>query len=115
MLFSDLFRMVPGARVLPAGPMEQSIRLRGGCRPTLWVDGARLMTSEGADHLIQAMDLEAVEVYHSSTVPVEFGASSCGAIVVWTKRGEPTMQEGSFWKRVGFAAGFLLLAFLAAG
>jgi hypothetical protein len=115
MLFSDLFRMVPGARVVPSGALDQTILLRGGCRPTLWVDGARLMTSEGADHLLQTMDLEAVEVYHSSTVPVEFGSSSCGVIVVWTKRGEPTIGEGNFWKRVGFAAGFLLLAFLAAG
>ncbi|MGD2120742.1 MAG: TonB-dependent receptor [Gemmatimonadota bacterium] len=115
LLFSDIFRMVPGARVVPTGPLEQSILLRGGCRPTLWVDGARLMTSEGADHFLQTMDLEAVEVYHSSSVPVEFGTSSCGVIVVWTKRGEPTMKEGSFWKRLGVAAGLLLLAFLATG
>jgi hypothetical protein len=73
------------------------------------------MTSEGADHLLQAMDLEAVEIYHSSTAPVEFGASPCGVIVVWTKRGEPTIRKGSFWKRLGFAAGFLVLALLAAG
>jgi hypothetical protein len=115
MLFSDLFRMVPGARVVPAGPFDQSIRLRGGCRPTLWVDGARLMTSEGADHLLQTLDLEAVEIYHASSVPAEFGSSSCGAIVVWTKRGEPIVGDGSFWKRVAFAAGFLLLALLATG
>ena len=115
LLFSDLFRTIPGAQVVRSGPFDQSILLRGRCSPTLWVDGARLATSEGVDHLLQTMDLEAVEVYHSSTIPVEFGSSTCGAIVVWTKRGEPTMREGSFWKRLGVAAGFLLLAFMAAG
>jgi hypothetical protein len=57
MLFSDLLRMVPGARVVPSGPYDYSIRLRGGCTPVLVVDGMPLSTSEGADHLIQAMNL----------------------------------------------------------
>jgi hypothetical protein len=113
MLFSDLLRMVPGARVVPSGPYDYSIRLRGGCTPVLVVDGMPLSTSEGADHLIQAMNLEAVEVYTSVNFPVEFGSTTCGGIVVWTRRGEPNMRKGSFWRRMAFAVGFLALAIIA--
>jgi hypothetical protein len=113
MVFTDLFRMVPGARVVPAGTYNYSIRLRGGCRPSLWVDGMELMTSEGVDHLLPTMDLEAVEIYHSSSMPVEFGANPCGAIVVWTRRGEATGNPGSLWRRVAIALGFITLGFLA--
>ena len=113
MRFSDLFRMVPGARVVPAGMYDSAILLRGGCRPGIWVDGMRLGTSEGIDHLLQPMDLDAVEVYHSVNLPVEFGSNPCGAIVVWTRRGEPTVRKGSFWRRFAFGAAFLLLALIS--
>jgi len=113
MLFTDLLRMVPGARVVPTGPYDHTVRLRGGCRPALWVDGMPLMTVEGVDHLLPTMDLEAVEVYHSPSLPVEFGANGCGAIVVWTRRGEAGEGTGSLWRRLAFAVGFLALALLA--
>jgi len=59
------------------------------------------------------MDIEAVEIYHGVSLPVQFGSNSCGAIVVWTRRGEPVEGGGSFWKRFGIGAAFALLAFLA--
>ena len=111
---TDLLRMVPGAHVIPTGPFAYTVRLRGNCRPELWVDGMRLMTSEGMDDILPTMDLEAVEVYHSASLPVEFGSTPCGAIIVWTRRGEPGTGEGSFWRRLAFAAGFLTLALLLA-
>jgi outer membrane cobalamin receptor len=113
---SDLFRMVPGARVLPSGPFGQTVRLRGGCEPALWVDGLPLRTVEGMDDILSAMDLEALEVYHGVNLPVQFGSNPCGAIVAWTRRGEPGPPgRGSFWRRLAFAAGFVTLAFLAIG
>ena len=114
-LFTDILRMVPGARVVPTDPYNFTVRLRGGCRPTLWVDGMQLLTEEGMDDLLMPMDVEAVEVYHSAALPVQFGSSNCGAIVVWTRRGEPNTGEGSFWRKLAFAAGFLTLAFLLSG
>ena len=112
MLFTDLLRMVPGARVIPTQPYGYTVRLRGGCRPTLWVDGMKLLTEEGMDDILPVMDLEAVEVYHSASIPAEFGSSPCGAIVVWTRRGERATGEGSFWRRFAFAVGFSLLALI---
>jgi hypothetical protein len=69
----------------------------------------QLMTAEGMDHILPTIDLEAVEVYHASSLPVEFGSNPCGAIVVWTRRGEPGVGDGSFLRGLAFAAGFLLL------
>lgn len=112
---SDLFRMVPGARVSPSGPFGHTVRLRGGCQPTLWVDGVSLITMEGMDDILPVMDLEAVEVYHGVNLPVQFGANPCGAIVVWTRRGEPGPPGGSFWRRIAVAAGFVALALIVIG
>ncbi len=112
--FTDLLRMVPGARVVPAGPYGYTVRLRGNCRPQLWVDGMRLLSAEDMDDILPTMDLEAVEVYHSASLPVEFGSNNCGAIVVWTRRGEAAAGEGGLLRRLAIASGFLVLAFLLA-
>jgi hypothetical protein len=113
MLLTDLFRMVPGARVVPDGLYDYAVRLRGNCRPALWVDGHPLYAAEGMNHLLPTMDVEAVEIYHGVSVPVEFGSNPCGAIVVWTRPGERSLDDGGFWKKLAFAGGFLILAFLA--
>ena len=66
----DLFRMVPGARVNPSGPLWPRPYGSGAdARPGLWVDGMRLVTVEGMDDILPVMDLEAVEVYHGSKPP----------------------------------------------
>jgi len=113
MFFTDLLRTVPGARVVPVDSYDHTVLLRGGCRPALWVDGMQLMGVGGMDAVLPAMDLEAVEVYNGASLPVEFGANPCGAIVVWTRRGEPSVGTGSLWRRLLFAAGVITLALLA--
>jgi len=114
-VFTDLLRLVPGARVLPVGPNRFTVRLRGGCQPTLWVDGFKLMTTEEMDAILPTMDLEAVEVYHGASVPGRFPSNGCGAVVVWTRRGEPMAAQGSLWKRLAVAAGFILLGWVLVG
>ena len=110
--FSDLLRMVPGARVTPTSRWGQVVTLRGGCRPQLWLDGVRTVTSLGMDDLLPPMTVDAVEVYHGAQTPAEFGGDACGTIVVWTRRGEPGPAAGSFWKRVAVAVGFVAVAIL---
>jgi len=73
----------------------------------------QLMAVGGMDAVLPAMDLEAVEVYNGASLPVEFGANSCGAIVVWTRMGEPSVGTGSLWRRLLIAVGFLTLAVLS--
>jgi hypothetical protein len=110
---TDLLRTVPGLRVFPAGQFgEQAIRLRGNCRPAIIVDGIRTSIDTDVDHVLPPMDVEAVEVYRGAELPVQFGNNPCGAIVFWTRRGENTGGHGITLRRVGIAAGFILLAFI---
>jgi len=112
-VLTDLLRMVPGLRVVPGGPFgEQAIRLRGNCQPEIIVDGVRTTIGNDIDHVLPPMDVEAVEVYRGAELPVQFGNNSCGAIVVWTRRPEDTGGHGITWRRIGIAAGFILLAII---
>jgi hypothetical protein len=91
-VMTDLMRMTPGMSVSPNGQMGYVLRGRGGCTPDVIIDGMRVM--EGADeidNLIRPNEVDGVEVYTSSSgVPAQYagvGGSSCGAVLVWTKRG----------------------------
>jgi hypothetical protein len=109
---SDLFRSVPGARVSPGGlGVGGDVRLRGGCAPQLVVDGVALVMPARIDMLFQPGDLEALEVYHGPTAPIEYNArSSCGTIMVWTRNPpEPTGHNISF-KKFAVIVGFATLA-----
>ena len=52
------------------------------------VDG--LPVSDGAndlDSFVRPGEIGGVEVYNSAIgVPVQYGANSCGAVLIWTKR-----------------------------
>jgi hypothetical protein len=109
---SDLFRGVPGARVTPGGLGEGGgVALRGGCSPQLVVDGVALVMPARIDMLFQPGDLEALEVYHGPTAPIEYNArSTCGTIMVWTRNPpEPTGHNISF-KKLLVIVGFATLA-----
>ncbi len=93
---SDLFRMVPGFRVANGNTAPSSMRIRGSrCSPVFWLDGQPL--SGMVDFDFDAFDprsFEGIEIYSGpASVPVEFqrdrfGSSSCGTILLWSKRGE---------------------------
>ncbi len=110
--FTDLLRMVPGVTVTESSMSGGRIRMRGGCRPLVIMDGVRLMTDEGIDEFLLPDHVEAVEVYRGAQVPVEFGATGCGAVVVWTRVGEPIPGRGGFWKRALAGLTFLALGYL---
>jgi hypothetical protein len=112
LVFTDLLRTVPGARVVPVSYYGHGVLFRGGCAPSIVIDGLRLSPTRDLDALLQPMDVEALEVYTGSFIPAEFGPNSCGAIVVWTRRGEPNIGQGSFWRRLLVAVGFISLAWL---
>lgn len=94
---SDAFRRLPGMRfVSVSGGMGvrfmSSIGLRGagrgGCVPTIWLDGQAAPGMEIDE--IRAGDIHGIEIYRgASTIPAQFvkgGLAQCGAIVVWTRR-----------------------------
>jgi hypothetical protein len=82
---SDMLRMVPGVRVSPGRGAGNVVRMRGGCSPTLWLDGMPLRGTQ-IDEVVFPADVAGVEVYHSTGMPVQFMShGGCGAIVVWTR------------------------------
>lgn len=113
--FTDLLRMVPGARVVPVYPYGHSVRFRGRCVPEVWVDGTRVMSTSDLDSFLRPEDLEAVEVYSGAQLPAQFGPSACGAIVVWTRTGEPDTSPNSLLRQILIGVGFATLAFLLSG
>jgi outer membrane cobalamin receptor len=111
---SDLFRSVPGARIIPGRfGSGGDVRLRGGCSPQLVVDGVALVTPARIDGLFRPGDLEAIEVYHGPTAPIEYnGRSTCGTIMVWTRNPpEPAGYNMSIaFKKLAFIVGIATLA-----
>ena len=95
--FTDILRAVRSISVVPlAGGSGYTVRLKGttlarDCPPMLWVDNVRWGAADadgGPDRALFPSDVEGVEVYRPSAVPLEFasGDTSCGAVVVWTRR-----------------------------
>jgi hypothetical protein len=73
----------------------------GGCAPTLYLNGARMTfaAGESLDDFVSTDNLEGIEIYrHRMETPPEFvGIGHCGAIVFWTRTGEPSPRQG-FWR-----------------
>lgn len=107
---NDVFRAVPGVRLVPAGPGRLDITLRGGgmrrgasrqyCYPAVFIDGVR--TPAGGHYptylneTIPPGDVEGIEIYLGpSEVPPIFGGigSGCGAVVVWTRDARPGREQ----------------------
>jgi hypothetical protein len=112
---TDLLRRVPGGRIAAAPFLGSTLLLRGGCRPGIWIDGARISNVDGLDGLVSPNDVEAIEVYHTLELPVEFGSHPCGGVLIWTRVGTPGTGSSSgigFWRRLAIASGFLLLGII---
>lgn len=109
---SDLLRMMPGATVTPSASYGGEVRLRGQCRPDIWIDGVRTVPTVSLDELVTPMDVDAIEVYRGVELPARFGNSPCGAIIVWTRRPPRSATHGSMGKHIAIIVGFLLTAYL---
>jgi hypothetical protein len=95
---TDLLRSIAGVTVTESRSLATGnmVRMRssiggGGCTPVVWVDNIPLPAGLGIDQYINPFWIQGIEVYKDWTaVPAQFSAgaagSTCGAIVVWTKR-----------------------------
>ncbi|MBC7897614.1 MAG: carboxypeptidase regulatory-like domain-containing protein [Cytophagaceae bacterium] len=91
-LLTDVFRTIPGLRVVPSGNdyvVESSRNALGGC-VRYFVDGAvwEAVFPGDVDRLVPPWEIGAIEVYNGSSTPSQFqmaGSTSCAAIVIWTK------------------------------
>lgn len=86
--FKDLLTGIPGVRV----PGSTTMFIGKFCSPSVVLDGMLLSrggtgASGGGFDALNPFNLEAVEIYrHSSSVPVQWRTSACGAIVAWSRR-----------------------------
>lgn len=100
---TDLFRSIPGARVMQGGIGPASVRFRGlNCAPLTWLDGAPLNAGEFDLDYLTPKSIEAIEVYPgTAAAPGEFTSprpyeSSCGTIIIWSRAGPPkTRKKGA--------------------
>jgi hypothetical protein len=90
---TDVFRAVPGIRVVPVGneyQIESARNVMGGC-VKYWVDGSPwdALFPGDVDRLLPPQEIAAIEVYQGgASVPAQFqavGNSSCAAIVIWSR------------------------------
>jgi hypothetical protein len=91
---SDLLRRIPGLSFRATRRGGYAVRGRGGCEPQVYIDGMDVSmfgNVTSVDDLVRPEDLEGVEVYGSSSVPVEFirnhPGNECGAVMLWTRMG----------------------------
>lgn len=91
---TDLLRSVPGIRIESRG-FDNKVRIRGSrCSPLVWLDGQGLFAAEFDLDSVDPRTFEGIEVYSGpASVPMEFQgnqrqSSSCGTIVLWSRRGE---------------------------
>jgi len=87
---TDLFRTIPGTQVASGGVgIGATVRLRGGCVPRVVMDGVVLANPVTIDDLLATRDVEALEVHHTSSLPIQYAAlTSCGVVMLWTR--DPT-------------------------
>lgn len=92
---TDLFRMIPGARVEGRGFGRTVVRFRGARNaPLVWLDGTPLYAAEFDLDSVDPRTFEGVEIYSGpASVPAEFQgnrsiSSAGGTIILWTKEGE---------------------------
>ena len=81
---TDLFRTMAGVRVAPTR-RGNAVLLRGGCLPTVYLNGARMAddAARDIDTLAPAEEVTAVEVYTAAERPPEFWGNNCGTVVLW--------------------------------
>jgi hypothetical protein len=102
---ADLFYGVPGARVIPGRPGQPvpTVLLRNNCNPLIVLDGSPISNRIRLDEILNPGDLEAIEVYHGASAPIQYTQfTTCGTIMVWTR--ETRLQEGqpfSWWRMLG--------------
>lgn len=97
---TDVLRGIPGVMVSPAngGYVVQMTRNANvGCPVQYYLDGSPFGSAGDINDIVRPQDILAIEVYKGPTeTPVEFQTgtnSSCGVIVIWTKRGHFTPKK----------------------
>jgi hypothetical protein len=109
---TDLLRGMAGVQLIPArrgrGP-GNVLMMRGTaglCTPAVWIDGLQLADGGAMlDDLLNPSNLEAVEVYNSTTnAPIQYRTGNCGVLLFWTKRGQTEDRARIKWWKLALGA-----------
>ncbi|HEU4564947.1 MAG TPA: TonB family protein [Gemmatimonadaceae bacterium] len=106
-LTTDLLRSIPGVNLTSTRTIQNAVRVRNSpCAPIVWLDGMPLTAAEYDLDFLDPRSIEGIEIYSGvATVPPEFmgtrGEGACGAVVIWSRVGEPRRKEP---KKVDVAA-----------
>lgn len=104
---TDLLRGIPGIRI-ESRYQQSSVRIRGSrCAPLIWLDGQPLFAGEIDLDALDPLSFDGIEVYTTASVPVEFQgnqrvSSSCGTLLLWSRRGE-ARSRGESKKKNGLS------------
>lgn len=108
-LVTDLFRELPGVRVVLDRRGDGHLLVRGRCRPKFYVDGVAADDGPSLDMFLRPNDVEGIEVYSTATVPPQYARSACGAVLIWTRVPEKVYRQGPWWRGVAMGGAFLLI------
>ena len=85
---SELFRTIPGARLVPTPGGGSKLTLRG-CRPKIWLDGVQAQDAE-IDEVIGPDEIAGIEIYPSwAGIPAQYmdrENRACGAVLIWSRQ-----------------------------
>ena len=83
-----MLRDMPSTRVQNRG-LFWSVQLRGGCTPTIWLDGRRVGAGASEFLNMSTIDVDVIEVFPGpASLPPEYNdAGTFCAVGIWTKRG----------------------------
>ena len=85
------------------------------CRPDIVLDGVNLGSDRAIDERVSTLDLEAIEVHRTTSIPLQFRQSHCGAVILWTQ--DPHMVGPTRpldMRRWAVAGGFVLFTLIMA-
>lgn len=85
---SELLLTLSGFRLAPQGARPTVVGRRG-CPPSLFIDGLDRGDSRQVDFLVTLDNIAALEAYPGSSPPAVFAGLNtlCGAVAIWTPRG----------------------------
>lgn len=109
---TDLFRSMPGVRLVNDRQGAAHVTLRGRCRPDLVMDGAPVDNRMSLDLLLRPDDVEAIEVHSSASAPIAYTRGGCGVVMIWTRVPRRAADGGPWWRGLlvgGLVLGVILL------
>lgn len=86
---SEILRRFPSVRIEYLGPGRRSVVFLRGvrCVPDVYLDGVKYPRGTADVDQVSPGSIAGIEVYIGALTPLQYRTNSCGAVLLWTKRG----------------------------